>query len=243
MPFTALVNLQVLYTQYLHALNAMWKSQRLSASVRMKWDTDQNFFILWLTLDQCSTNSKLKKQDTAGKWTLSWQSQECHHRSLLLFCCCCKAGKSKTWRNKPGGLFLQEKQNPSNTWLRYLHRMRISLGHKPETRRQTTGSPVPRHSPQWPRCIGWFHDILFHINKTTIPASLVMLKSCSPFATQQDTGQKQWRLSCPVYSCNERQRQFKLPPPTPHHQYLVNVMTSVWFSYHSYSSSVTILTY
>lgn len=117
-----------------------------------------------------------KKQDTAGDWTLSWQSQECHHRSLLLFCCCCK-GKSKTWRNKPE-VCSSRKRKPLRTWLlHYPVSARGSRCHEAETRRQTTGFPHPQHYPRYYIGIDWFLDILSSILIATIPASPVILKA------------------------------------------------------------------
>lgn len=117
-----------------------------------------------------------KKQDTAGDWTLSWQSQECHHRSLLLFSCCCK-GKSKTWRNKQE-VCSSRKRKPLHTWLlHYLVSERGFLCHEAETRRQTTGFPNPQHSPRYYFGIGLIPHYPFVHTNATKPASRVILKA------------------------------------------------------------------
>lgn len=175
-----------------------------------------------LTLLNEMTSSPLqhtkKKQDTAGDWTLSQQSQECHHRSLLLFCCCCK-GKSKTWRNKQE-VCSSRKRKPLHAWL--LHYPVTTRGFLFITRLKledkTTGFPNPRHYPR--HCIGiWLipRYLFIHTKNATIPASLVILKAVFPLQFGRTRGSKgQWGLSCLVWSCNgKRDKQCKPPHPPP----------------------------
>lgn len=147
-----------------------------------------------------------KKQDTAGNWTPSQQSRECHHRSLLLFCCCCK-GKSKTWRNNTE-VCSSRKRKPLHTWpLHYPVTTRGFLGHEAETRRWDIRFP---HSPAFPTALNWhndFHHLFIHIKRhdTSIPGDTQSLFS---FAIRQDSRIKgiAKAFSCLFCSCNGKRQ-------------------------------------
>lgn len=159
-----------------------------------------------------------KKQDTAGNWTLSQQSQECHHRSLLLFCCCCK-GKSKTWRNKTD-VCSSRKRKPLHTrLLHYPVTTRGFLGREAETRRWDILFP---HSPAFPTALNWYIMIstifFIHIKRhdTSIPGdtqSLFFLCNSAGLADQKG----QCRLFLVYFAAaTEKDKQFKPPRPPSH---------------------------
>lgn len=117
-------------------------------------------------------------------------------------------GKSKTWRNKPRSLFLQEKKAHEHlaatlSW----HHRGISLGHEAETRRKRQlVSPIPSISQNDTVLYDRVHGI--HINK---PRRL----SGDTQSCWQDS---QVKRTAKFTAVTEKRQtgQFKLPHPLPH---------------------------